>query len=127
MRAVSWAALAASVTLATFTASAGPGPLSSISGDAILGTVGAVLFALIAGYTKRMDRDLSELKGATERTLNAVFTEQKQQQAQINLLRAEIRKEHPSRDEFTDMRDDMRLRFNRLEMLLRNGHKGREE
>lgn len=108
MRTVSWTALLIALACATFTATAGPGPLSSVSADGLLAIAGAVLFSLIAGYTKGQERRITVLEH-----------EQKQQQSQINLLRADFLRDHPSRPEFTDLREDMRNRFDRIEGLLR--------
>ncbi len=91
-----------------FAAKASPGPLSTISGDGLLSLVGAVLFALLAGYAK-----------GQERRVTALEHEQKQQQSQINLLRIDFHKDHPSRPEFENLRGDMRDRFDRLEDLIR--------
>lgn len=101
-------ALILALACAAFAAHASPGPLASISGDGLLGLVGAVLFSLLAGYAK-----------GQERRITALEHEQRQQQAQINLMRLGFQKEHPSRAEFTDFREDMKDRFDRIENLLR--------
>lgn len=111
MRCVPCVALVLALLCATFAVQAAPGPLSTISGDGLLGLVGAVLFSLLAGYAK-----------GQERRITVVEHEQRQLQSQINLMRDGISRDHPSRPEFTDFREDMRQRFDRLESLLRERH-----
>lgn len=108
MRCVPCVALILALLCAAFAAHASPGPLSDISADGLLALVGAVLFSLLAGYAK-----------GQERRITALEHEQRQQQSQINLMRVGFQKEHPSRLEFGEFRQDMKDRFDRLEDLIR--------
>ena len=107
IRCIPCVALILALLCAAFAAHASPGPLSTISGDGLMALGGTVLFSLLAGYAKGQERRITVLEH-----------EQKQQQSQLNLLRRDFHKEHPSRTEFVDFREDMRARFDRLERLL---------
>lgn len=107
---VSCIALALSLTCAAFAAHAQTesGPLASITGDGLLATIGSVLFALLAGYAKGQDRRITALEH-----------EYRQQQSQINLLSERVLREHPTKKEVADLRDEMREGFDKLGDLIR--------
>lgn len=107
VRCVPCVALILALLCAAFAAQASPGPLTAVSSDGLLALVGTVLFSLLAGYAK-----------GQERRITALEIEQRQQQTQINLMRVDFHKDHPSRPEFADMRESMNGRFDRLERLI---------
>lgn len=107
-RCISCIALALSLLCAAFAAHAQqPGPLSSITGDGLLATVGSVLFALLAGYAK-----------GQERRITALEHEQRQQQSQINMLSERVLREHPTKAEVASLRQEMHDGFGKLENLI---------
>lgn len=108
VRCVPCVAFLLALACASFAVRAEPGPLSSISSDGLMGLVGAVLFSLLAGYAKGQERRVTVLEH-----------EQRQQQAQINLMRDGIHREHPSRPEFETLREDMHRGFTEVKDLIR--------
>lgn len=63
--------------------------------------------ALIAGYAR-----------GSERRITALEHDYKQQQAQISLFRETTLDRHPNRQEFTQLREDMRQGFAEMKELL---------
>jgi hypothetical protein len=92
---------------------------AGVSPDAVLGIVATGLFMLVAGYTARTRADLRDLKTDTSALIRAAMQELAQHQQQINMLRSDILKEHPSRPEFTALRDDMHRGFAEVKDLIR--------
>lgn len=92
---------------------------AGVSTDAVLGIIATGLFMLVAGYTARTRADLRELKTDTSALIRSALQELAQHQQQINMLRSDILKEHPSRPEFTALRDDMHRGFDELKELIR--------
>lgn len=111
MRCVPCVALVLALLCATFAAQASPGPLASISGDGLLGLVGAVLFSLLAGYAK-----------GQERRITVVEHELKQLQSVVYNQPTTIQRDHPSRPEFESLRADMHRGFDEVKALLRERH-----
>lgn len=90
-----------------------------VSMDAVFGIIATGLFMLVAGYTARTRADLRDLKTDTSALIRAAMQELAQHQQQINMLRSDILKEHPSRPEFTALRDDMHRGFDEVKDLIR--------
>lgn len=89
-------ALTAAVAAAVFTSSAYAQTVPSvqqISAEFWLGLFSTVLFSVLAGYAKGLERRI----GVTEFEL-------RQQQSQINLLSERVLREHPSRAETAEHR-----------------------
>lgn len=108
VRCVPCLAFIGALVCAAFAAQAADGPLSSVTSDGLLSLTGAVLFSLLAGYAK-----------GQEKRITALEHEQRQQATVIGMMRTDFHKDHPSRTEFVDFREDMKDRFDRLEDLLR--------
>lgn len=122
MRCVPCLALMLGIVAAGWTAVAmaqTPNAQGGVSPDAVLGIVATGLFMLVAGYTARTRADLRELKSDTSALIRSAMQELAQHQQQINMLRSDILKEHPSRPEFTALRDDMRHGFDEVKALIR--------
>jgi hypothetical protein len=96
------------------------GPAGQISAEAWLSLIAMIIFALIAGYMGRLNGEIRDHKSLTAKQFEAVSMEQRQQQTQLNLMRENFHKEHPSTREFVDLREDMKDRFDRLESLIRS-------
>lgn len=93
-----------------------------VSMDAIFGMAASGLFLLVAGYTARTRADLRDLRTDTSALIKSAMQELAQHQQQINMLRGDILKEHPSRPEFTALREDMHRGFGELKDLIRERH-----
>lgn len=102
----------------------GVGPLAQISSEAIFAAVLSAALLIVGGYTARNDRDMRELRVAIKEQFNAVGIEQRQQQTEINLLSERVLREHPSKEEVKDLREEMGERFDKLENLIRGGKYG---
>jgi hypothetical protein len=103
-------AFIACLACATFAvhAQAQGGPLSSLSSDAVFAGVGALLLAMLTGYTKGVDRRVT-----------AVELQQRQVETQMVLFRETVLERHPSRAEIAQMREDVMDRFDELRALIR--------
>ena len=108
LRCIPCIALVLALACAAFAARAADGPLSNISSDGLLSLVGAILFSLLAGYAK-----------GQERRITALEHESKQLQTQLNLIRQNFHKDHPSRPEFEALRADMHRGFDEVKALIR--------
>jgi len=125
LRCVPCASFVLGLVCAVWTASAMAQPMDARAGfspDAVLGIVATGLFMLVAGYTARTRADLRELKTDTNALIRAAMQELAQHQQQINMLRSDILKEHPSRPEFTALRDDLRHGLDEVKALIRERH-----
>lgn len=96
------------------------GPLAQISSEAIFAALMSAALLIVGGYTARNDRDMRELRAAMKEQFNGIGVEQRQQQTQINLLSERVVREHPSKDEIKELRDEMRGNFGKLEDLILN-------
>jgi hypothetical protein len=101
-------ALILALLCAAFAAKAANGPLSSVSSDGLMGLVGAILFSLLAGYAK-----------GQERRVTVVEHELKQLQSVVYNQPTTIQRDHPSRNEFEGLRDDMHRGFAEVKDLIR--------
>lgn len=97
------------------------GPLSNISTEAVFAALMSAAFLIVGGYTARNDRDMRELRAAMKEQFKAVGIEQRQQQAQLNLLSERVIREHPSKEEVKELREEISGRFDKLENLIRTG------
>jgi len=96
---------------------------AGVSPDAVLGIIATGLFMLVAGYTARTRADLRDLKTDTSALIHSAMRDLAQHQQQINMLRSDILKEHPSRPEFTALREDMHRGFGEVKDLIRGDHR----
>ena len=101
---LSWTLLLCSLSCTAYAS----GPLAAVSSDSLVAIVGAVLMALIAGYVR-----------GSERRITALEIDFKQQQTQINLFRETTLDRHPNRQEFNQLREDMRQGFDEMKQLLK--------
>lgn len=97
------------------------GPLAQISTEAIFAAMMSAALLIVGGYTARNDRDMRELRSAMKEQFHAIGIEQRQQQTEINLLSERVLREHPSKEEVKDLREEMGDRFDKLETLIRAG------
>jgi len=90
------------------------GGIDSISNEFWLGLFATCLFSLLAAYVQG-------LKSGVENRLKALEHETKQQQTQINLLREDMLRDHPTKEETTQHRehveDELRYIRSRLDEL----------
>ena len=104
------------IAATSFAVYANPGgPLASLSMDSIVAMVMAIFMALIAGYAR-----------GSERRIVSLEHDCKQLQAQISLFRETTHDRHPNRQEFNQLREDMRQGFDEVKELLkerRHGHR----
>jgi hypothetical protein len=97
------------------------GPLAQISSEAIFAALMSAALLIIGGYTARNDRDMRELRAAMKEQFHMVGMEQRQQQTEITLLSERVLREHPSKEEVKDLREEIGERFDKLETLIRGG------
>lgn len=96
------------------------GPLAQIGSEAIFAALISAALLIVGGYTARNDRDMRELRTAMKDQFKAVGVEQRQQQSQINLLSERVLREHPTRDEIKELREEMRDNFEKLQNIILN-------
>lgn len=120
----------ASLACAAFAVHAqSPGPLTQVSSDGLVALVGALLLAVLTGYTKGVDRRVTALEVtqagfAPVGRLNVLEHEHNQLASVVYNQPVGFQEKHPTRIEFSEFRADIRDRFDRLERLVRERRNG---
>lgn len=125
---------------------------ATISPEAWLGLVATGVFFVLGGFTARNDRDIRDLRKAIQeaeayaenkakdlvaerevklsalteafsKQFQAVTIEQRQQQAQINMLSERVLREHPRKEDLDQMQDRMDRRFDKLESMVQRSNR----
>ena len=97
------------------------GRITGISFEFLISMVVTVGGAIIAGYTRGVDNKVIKAESKAAAEAEAIRFEQRQQQAQINLLREKLHDDHPSRTETSLHREFVESTLTRIEREAREG------
>jgi len=115
--------LAIFAALFTGTAMAANGPAGEIGADVWLGLFSTVIFALLAGYSKGLEKRIERMDSRVQ----LLEHEDKQKAAAIALMRETVLREHPSRAETAEHRAHVESQLQhireRLDFLARPHHR----
>jgi hypothetical protein len=123
-------ALACSLVAALFAGSAlaaNTGPAADIGAEVWLGLFSSVIFALLAGYSRGLERRMDRMDTGLSARIKMLEHEDRQKSAAIALMRETVLREHPSRAETAEHRAHVEAELHhireRLDYLARPHHR----
>ena len=122
--------LAILAALFTGTAMASNGPAGDIGADVWLGLFCTVIFALLAGYSKGLEKRIDRLDSGLSARIKMLEHEDRQKASAIALMRETVLREHPSRAETAEHRAHVEAELHhirvRLDDLARTHHRSND-
>lgn len=120
--------LAIIAALLTGSAMAANGPAGDIGADVWLGLFSTVIFALLAGYSRGLERRMDRMDSGLSARIKMLEHEDRQKAAAIALMRETVLREHPSRAETAEHRAHVEAELHhireRLDYLARPQRRG---